>query len=347
MGKKHFYCLTGVLTVLLVMCSVALTTGYAYAKKRPKALTISTTPAGSTLAVYGVGVAKILERHLGISTAPEACKGSLPSMMVMLHGDSELSAVTAPEYYYGYFEKPPFKKGTAQIIRGLFFGEYASMAHWIVRSDSDIRSIKDLKNRRVMCNRPGQALYQDNWKTVLEAYGMNEKDIVAMPALGHRGAVEALKEKRCEAFFHYSSAPGPAFTELSLSTPIRLLSVGAKEAGYVIDKIKWLGPTTIAADTYKGQTEPTRVLKSNAGIMVRADLADDLVYKIAKVVHENFDELKKIHPSFKKWTFERLVNGPLCPYHAGAFKYYTEKGLLTKDSIDKHKAMLAQMGQTK
>ena len=52
-----------------------------------------------------------------------------------------------------------------------------------------------------------------------------------------------------------------------------------------------------------------------------------------------------MHKAFGEWTIEGLVNKPYCPYHAGAFKYYTEKGLLTDESIAKHKSLLSQIGQ--
>ena len=321
--------------------------GLAADKNWPKALTISTTPAGSTLAVYGVGVAKIIEQHLKISTAPEACKGSLPAMMLMVRGGSEMAAVTAPEEYYSYFEKKPFKKGTAATTRGMLFGEYSSMAHWVVLADSDIKTIADLKGKKVMCRRPGQALYQKVWKTTLAAYGMKPSDIIAMPALSHRGATDALKEGRCDAFFHYSSAPGPAFVELSMTTPIKLLSMGKKEAEYVKNHIAWADIDVIPANTYKGQTEPTTVAMAHAGIMVNSKLSESLVYQIVKTINENFDELRRIHPSFAKWTMKGLVNGPLCPYHPGAYKYYMEQELLTEKSIQANKNLLAQMKQNK
>ena len=319
----------------------------AAAKEWPRNLTLTTTPAGSTLSVYGIGVAKIIESALKISTSPELCGGSLPAMMLFVKGDGELAVVNSVEMVSAYYEEAPFRKGASAVTRGVLFGEYAAIGHWVTRADSNIKSIPDLKGKRVMCRRPNQALYECNWKATLEAYGLSEKNVTIMPALGHGDATAALKEKRVDAFFHFSAIPGPAFVELDNSTPIRILPLSEEALKHVSEKCLGVSASTIPAGTYKTQTQAVRATKTDSGLLARADLPDDLVYAIAKAMHENLDQFKAIHPSFKNWTIKGLVNGASTPYHAGAYKYFMEQGLLTEESIAKHKAMLGKTGQTR
>lgn len=265
--------------------------------------------------------------------------------MVMVKGDAQLTGTGGASAVYGLRETEPFPKGSSNILRGLFFGEYNSTSHWVVRADSDIYTIPDLKGKRSMFDRPGQALYQDNWQAVLEAYGMTKDDIILMPALNQAAAVTALKEGRADAFFHHSAAPMTAMVEAERTTPFRLLPLSEKAIDHLLEKVPWTMRQTIPAGTYRGQTEDMKWTASKAGIMVRKDLPDALVYDIVQAVDLHFDELKGVHMAFKDWTFKDLVNSAFGPYHAGAYKYYMNKGLLTPESIRIHEYWLKEIGQ--
>jgi TRAP transporter TAXI family solute receptor len=308
-------------------------------------MVITSPPPAASLSVYSAAIAKIIEKYTGIPTSPQPESGSLAASMVMVKGDAQLTGTGGASAVYGLREVEPFPKGSSNIMRGLFFGEYKSTCHWVVRADSDIYTITDLKGKRCMFDRPGQALYQDNWQAVLEAYGMTKDDIILMPALRQGNAVAALKEGRADAFFHHSAAPMPAMVEAELTTPFRLLPLTDKAIDHLIKNVPWTQRQTIPAGTYKGQTEDVLWTNSKAGIMVRKDLPDALVYDIAQIVDQHMDELKGVHRAFKDWTFKDLVNSAFGPYHAGAYKYYMDKGLLTPESIRIHEYWLKEIGQ--
>lgn len=266
--------------------------------------------------------------------------------MVMIKGDAQLTGTGGASAVYALREAEPFPKGSSNIMRGLFPGEYKSTAHWVVRADSDIYTIPDLKGKRAMFDRPGQAFYQDNWQAVLEAYGMTRDDLIIMPALRQGDAVTALKEKRADAFFHHSAAPMPAMVAAELTVQFRLLPLSEKAIDHLLKNVPWTGRQTIPAGTYKGLTEDLKWTYSKAGIFIRKDIPDALVYDIAQAVDLNMHELKGVHRAFKDWTFKDLVNSAFGPYHAGAYKYYMQRGLLTPESIATHEYWLKEIGQT-
>ena len=313
----------------------------------PKAMTITTPSAGASISVYGTAVAKIIETKLKIATAPLNTSGSLEAAVAMIKGDAQLTATSGAEVIYAIQNKAPLPAGSAGIMRGLFWGEYGSDTTFVVRADSNINSIADLKGKRVMASRPGQALYEDNWRATLEAYGMTEKDITLMPALGQAEAAQALKEGRADCIFQASATPAPAYVELANATPIRIVSLSDAAVKNVLDKLPWTMKKVIPAGAYKGMDKEAVITTALAGTMVRKDLPDDLVYAIAKAVDENIGELTSVHPSFKTWTIKGLANTPYGIYHAGAFKYFSEKGYLLPESIAKHKAFLTQVGTDK
>lgn len=319
----------------------------AQAKKQPDTLTITLVLAGGSLAVYGVGIAKIIEKHLGINTVPEHTSGSLAATVRLIKGDSQLCTATGAEQIYAFQEKDPFEKGSSKVITGIFFGEYGTEAHWIVKASSNIHTIADLKGKRLMCDRPGQALFQKNWPAALEAYGLKKDDLTIMPAGGLSDSTASLKEGKCDALFLHSESRAPVFMELAMSTPIRLLSLSDEAFEHVKKSAPWVFRETIPAGTYKGQEKPAVVTKTYCGIMCRRDLSEHLVYNIVKAVDENINELREVHMSFSRWTIKGLANKPIVPYHSGAYKYFMEKNLLTQDSIAEHKKLLADKGYAK
>jgi uncharacterized protein len=313
----------------------------------PKIMTITCPAAGSSMAVYSTGVAKIIENYLKIPTAPQACSGSMEAAMVMVKGSAQFAGCSGAEVIYATLDKAPFPKGTSDIMRGLFFGAYMAENTFTVRADSGINSIKDLKGKRVMCYRPGQAMYEDNWRATLEAYGMTEKDIIVMPALDIANAAQALKEGRTDAAFHTSMTPAPGYLETDNSHPLKVLPLTDEAIQHVMKKCAWTGPYLVHKGAFKGQATDAKIITTHSGIAVRKDLPDDLVYAICKAVDEHISEIQAIHPGFKNWTMKEMANSPYGIYHAGALKYFQDKNLLDKESLDIHKDYLTKAGRDK
>jgi TRAP transporter TAXI family solute receptor len=54
---------------------------------------------------------------------------------------------------------------------------------------------------------------------------------------------------------------------------------------------------------------------------------EKIVYAVTKVVFDNFEEFKSLHPAYKVLTKENMLQGLSAPIHQGALKYYKEVGL--------------------
>lgn len=311
----------------------------------PKKLTLTTLFPGSTVTVYGTGIAAIIEKYLKIPTAPENTSSTVEATMLVFQGKSQLATSNAPNCGFAMRNTAPWPADSSKILRAITFA-YETHNHWTVRADSAINTFEDLKGKRVMCKREGEASFEDVWRATLEAYGLSEKTVTIMPELGLGNQTTALKEGRADCIMHYGTAPVPGIVELATTTPVRVISHNAAKLDAVFKKLPWINwPYTIPAGTYKGQDKDALVLAHALGIIIRKDVPDDLVYAIVKAIDEHIADLNAVHPAFKKWTIKDLANNPFAPYHAGAYKYYMEKGYLTPQSIEQNKAMLAVIGE--
>lgn len=353
------------LTALIVMVSVTLVLSLIWAeqspaqstspkpaaistplKEWPKSLRITSGVAGTTIGVYATGVAKVIETYMKIPTSPEGTTGVLEGTALLIKGQSHLAITNSPGAGYALRNQAPFPPDSSKILRGLLVGGYFSQGHWVTLASSDIGTFKDFKGKRLMCARAGEPVFEDIWRATIECHGMTEKDVVIMPELGVANQNTALKEKRADAALMYGKAPVPGLLELQSSNAIRIMSYGDAERQCCGGKLPWIPlPSTIPAGTYKDQDKDLSVLGFAMGVTVRKDLPDDMVYAIAKTIDENLAELKAIHPSFKTWTMKELANDPFVPYHAGAYKYYKEKGYLTQESMEKQKSLLDAIGE--
>jgi len=233
-------------------------------------------------------------------------------------------------------------------MRGLVFGGYETHCQWTTLKSSGIKTFEDIKGKRALCVREGDDIFVDVWPAYLKVNGMTKDDITAMPELGLKNQGTALKEGRGDVGMHYGAAPVPKIVELNTTHPIEQLSLTPETQKALLDTLPWIAlPHTIKAGTYKGVEHDTLTIKFTMPHIVRAELPDSLVYDMAQALDRNLHELRAIHPAFKNWTIEAMANNPYCAYHAGAFKYFTDKGILTPESIEMHKEFLAAIGAKK
>jgi hypothetical protein len=78
---------------------------------------------------------------------------------------------------------------------------------------------------------------------------------------------------------------------------------------------------------YKNQDAEAPTFDVGATFVSSADVSDDIVYTVVKAVFDNFEDSKKLHPSFSNLTEAQMITGGLsAPLHDGAVKYYKERG---------------------
>jgi hypothetical protein len=65
-------------------------------------------------------------------------------------------------------------------------------------------------------------------------------------------------------------------------------------------------------------------------LVTRAELEEDVVYKITKAMYENIKDIERAHAKGKEVKLEKATVGMPIPLHPGAEKYFREKGIIKK-----------------
>lgn len=254
---------------------------------------------------------------MGVGNVNSIAGGSMES------GFSQSDVATWAQTGTGIFEGKP-KVAGLRMIANL----YPESIHVVVKKGSGIKSIADLKGKRVALDEPGSGTLI-NARLVLAAYGIKEADIKP-EYIKPNQAGDKMKDGALDAFFFTGGAPAGAIAELATAgAGIELLPIDGAQADGLRKSSSFFAVDTIAADTYKG-VAGVKTLAVGAQ-WVTSDKADtNTVYEITKALYSDAAQktLAAGHAKGKFITLKNAVQGVGIPFHPGAEKFYKEAGVL-------------------
>lgn len=317
MQKRHF-------VVGLALAALAFT-GVAQAQQFFR---IGTGGTAGTYYPVGGMIANAVSQPGKIIVTAQASNGSVANVNGIAGGSlesgfSQSDVATWAQTGTGIYEGKPSVPGL-RLIANL----YPESIHVVVKKGSGIKSIADLKGKRVALDEPGSGTLVDA-KLILGAYGLKESDIQPQYIKPNQ-AGDKMKDGALDAFFFVGGAPAGAIAELASSgTGIELLPISGAQSEALRKSSPFFAVDHIPADTYKGV--PAVETLSVGAQWVTSDKADtNTVYEITKALFSDSTQktLQAGHAKGKLITKENAVKGAGIPFHPGAEKYYKEAGLL-------------------
>ncbi|MEN8189650.1 MAG: TAXI family TRAP transporter solute-binding subunit [Thermodesulfobacteriota bacterium] len=263
----------------------------------------------------------------GLVAIAQSANGSVANINSIKSGVLESGFSQSDVAYWAYTGTGIYEgKGAVKDLRALA-NLYPETIHLVARKGSGIKSVKDLKGKRVSLDEPGSGTLVDA-RIILEAYGLTEKDIKA-DYIKPNPAIDKIKDNQMDAFFIVAGFPTGAVVELASSVGAEIVPINGPEAEAVIKKYGFFSKNIIPAGTYEGIGE-TESISVGAQWVVSANVDADLVYKITKAVWNEKSRklLDKGHAKGKAITAETALDGVGIPLHPGAERYYKEAGLL-------------------
>ena len=285
---------------------------------------------GTAGTYYPVGgmIANAVSQPGKIVATAQATNGSVANVNGVAGGalESGFSQSDVATWAYtgtGVYEGKP-KVTDLRMIANL----YPESIHLVVKKGSGIKSVSDLKGKRVALDEPGSGTLV-NARIVLAAYGVKESDIKP-EYIKPNQAGDKLKDGALDAFFFVGGAPAGAIAELASSgAGIELVSLAGPQAEALRKTNPYLAVDTIAAGTYK-DVPAVQTMAMGAQWVTSAKADTETVYQITKALYGKAaqDTLAAGHAKGKFITKENAVKGVGIPFHPGAEKFYKEAGLL-------------------
>nr|WP_324753054.1 TAXI family TRAP transporter solute-binding subunit [Roseovarius sp. Pro17] len=205
---------------------------------------------------------------------------------------------------------------------------YPETIHLVASASSGIKSVADLKGKKVSLDEPGSGTLVDA-RIILGAYGLSEDDIDAA-FLKPDQAADRMRDGAMDAFFFVGGFPAGAIAELASQEDIILVPITGAEAEAVTGEYSFFAENTVPGGTYEGVDDDVTTLSVGAQWVTSADVPDDLIYGItAALWNENTRTLLDSgHQKGKEITVETALDGVGIPLHPGAEKFYREQGMI-------------------
>jgi TRAP transporter TAXI family solute receptor len=305
---------------------VALISGGA-ALAQMKTLSIATGGTGGVFYPLGGGLANLLSKLPGIQATAEVTGGSVDNLKLIDSGQSEIAFAQTDAVYDAVNGLDKFK-GHKINIRTLMM-LYPNQMHAVTVEGTGIERIADLKGKRVSTGSPGSATEVFAGR-VLEASGLDKDRDVKRERLGAAESVNAIKDRKIEAFFFVGGLPTSAVTDLGATPGVKLRLIDHDDAVAKMNA-KYgniYATSVIKAGTYPGQDKDN--LNSVAwSLLITGDrMPDDLAYTIVKTIFDKQPDLIAVHHEAENFTLKAQVkSNSTAPWHPGALKYFAERGV--------------------
>jgi hypothetical protein len=274
-------------------------------------------------------ISRIAWKHLkeeGIKVTAESSGASVANAKLIGAGDTDFAILQNDIANYAYNGvKPMFEKPISNL-RGVctLFPEHVQL---IARKDANIRSVADLKGKRVAIGPVGSGT-AENVKQVLEAWGMTVDDLGKAQQLKASQAADYIKDGRLDAAFFTVAVGAAVILDTALIVDINVVPISGPNVDKLIQKYPFYAKQVVPAGSYKGVEKDVPTVSVMAMLAARADLEDDIVYAIVKAMYSDLDQLRKAHAKFKEISLEKALVGMSVPLHKGAERFFKEKGLL-------------------
>lgn len=312
------------------LLSLVLATVPALAQKNETQLSIGTGGTGGVWYPLGGAMANILSKTLpNLTVTAEVTGGSVDNIKLISTGQSKLGFSMTDAAWDAHQGQGKFKEKVTLRTLAVF---YPQKNHVVTLEGNGIDRMSDLKGKRVSVGSPGSGSEIIALR-VLEAYGINpDKDIIKQ-RLGVAEAVNALKDRKIDAFIHNAAIPIPAVTDLGASPGIKMKLIDHSDAVAAMNK-KY-GPLyskgTLPQKTYPGQNRDAATVDVWAVLLTDDKMSEQGAYNIVKTLFEKKPELMLVAKDTAHMTYENQFEGasPI-PFHPGALKYFAEKGFKPK-----------------
>ena len=288
------------------------------------AMTMGTGGTAGTYYGYGGILGNHIKTTAGITVNVVSTDGSKANILGIDAGNYQLATVQSDVMAYAWEGSRSFETEGALDSFRVIGGLYAEAVQ-LITMNPEIKTVKDLAGKKVSIGAAGSGVYF-NAMDVLAAAGLTEADIQPQYQ-SFADSADALKDGKIDAAFIVAGPPTPAIQELCTTNTAYLVPIDGEVAENLMASCPYYTVHSIPAGTYEGQTEDVDTVTVKATLIVSASASEEDVYNITKAIFDGIETITASHAKGAELSIENATNGMTAPFHAGAAKYFAEKGV--------------------
>ena len=221
-----------------------------------------------------------------------------------------------------YKDKPQKDLRIVAILTPLY-------SQFFVRKDSDIKSIADLKGKRVPSDYVSQKVLDVLSQGSLANAGLSYADVQKVPVPNVVGGADEFAKGKADVFMFALGSGKVSETDAQVGG-VRVLPVDPSPEAMA--RMKKFIPVAYATKLEPGKGHlgivgPTWVYAYDYLVLTNDKVADDVAYKLAKIMHDNRAALAAGFAGLSGFDPARMAKDTgVVQFHPGAIKYYKEIG---------------------
>lgn len=308
--------------VVTAVCAIALAVGIAGcggSGEKEQFINIATGGTAGTYYPIGGAIAEVLNKN-GMNASAQSTGASVANINMLKDKQVELAIVQNDITYYAVNGLEMFKEGGK--IENLFgiASLYPETCQFIVREDSGIKSINDLRGKRVAVGAAGSGA-EANARQILEAYGITYNDI-SPQFLSFAEGSYAIKDGTVDAAFVTAGYPTASVQDVASQNKIRVLPVGDEQVKKLAEKYPFYTKTIVPKGTYQNFDEDVETVSVMAILVANDKIDAALGEKLTKAIFDNLEKISGAHAAAKSITKANALEGlDFIKMNEGAVKF--------------------------
>lgn len=304
--KKKGFLVSMMLTVTLILGACG--GGDSSSEEGTKQQNLNFPTAGTTGTIYPLGsaMANLWGTEIeGLRVNAQASNGGVDNLNQMKEGEAQIAFATSGIIWEAYNGERGFKDRKYENVR-VVAGLYYNPNQFVVRENSGVKSVGDLKGKRFAPGSTGSTPEVES-SIILPAYGIKYPDEIKANFVGFTEAIDLMRNKQIDGALIQAGLPTAAVTEMTSTADGKLIGIEPEIRKQLMEKYPWYSEMTIPAGTYENQKEDVDTLAIKMILMADASVDEETIYKMTKVFWENLDQLETTHAIVKQMKIENAV----------------------------------------
>lgn len=291
-----------------------------------------TIGSGNTTGVYfriASGFAKLVnDTETGVRLKARPTAGSLANIAGLESGELQMALVEGDVAFYAYtgtgltvFEKKPLKglKSVAYL--------YPEVVHILARAGAGIRSIADLKGKKVAIGEAGSST-QASARLILGAYKLTFTDLAQALQVTPSQGLASLQDGSVDAAFYVAPLGAVVLQKVAAGTALRAVPLEYETVQALARKYPFYTALNIPSGVYKGIEVTTPAIGVRTVLLASEYMSADLLYGLMKPTFGNLAAFRGLEPHLAQFDPRQALKGLPVPLHPGAEKYWIEQGFI-------------------
>ncbi len=286
-------------------------------------LNIGTGSTGGTYYPVGAAMAKIWNEKIeGMKANAQSTGGTVNNLQLMVDNEAEVGFMDGA-YYAAFKGLGKFEGKPMENLRALV-PLYPEPVQLMVAKGSGIKTLAEFKGKKVSIGAVASGT-EVTARQLLQAAGIDPDKDITPENLGVGDTTGAFGDQRIDAAVMVGALGMAGVVEATTLGLVDFIDVPQDILDKVMQASPYWVPFAIPANTYKGQTNEVKTYASWNILGVKADLDEDLAYRMTKALFENRADLTVVNSKMENLLPEN-AKYIMIPLHPGAEKYYKEIG---------------------